>query len=549
MADQNIGKTSRQIQAEIHQLLKESILFYRKKPDVFVENYLGIPLNLYQKVFLRGMFESRQTVGVWSRGLGKSWTTGVGAVALAILYPNINIGIIAPSFRQSKMLFSEKIEEDLMSRSKVLKEEVKSITHGTDEYFMEFYNGSTIRAIPIGSDGAKVRGYRFNVVIIDEYAQVNPIVIDRVVIPMLAVKSNYSVGKTDYSSDMKNKTIAVSSAYFKFNHFYSLFKDTAKQMAKGDNNFFASSLDYRVGLDVGLFDESDISSAKRKFSPIDFAMEYGAIFVDLSENSWISPQDLQECSVLKKVETSAKEGYEYIAGLDVARVSGNDNTSIKVIKLVPNHEGKYLEKHEVYSVTLNGLTFNEQAAKVREVLNKFPCIELHMDTTGLGLGLADELAKPFFNPLTGEIDPPLCDINNDQHKKEIPDGVFLIHGHKFNVEFNYQLGVAMKKNTQHRRLLFYSQEALDDDSITPEQMNQVNEAELTKREIMCIEAKPRGNFLAFDVPRSGFSEGRKDRWTATSLAVLGAEEYEQNYFKEEEDGLLIGSVERRVIYD
>ena len=547
----NIGKTSREIQKEQHDAIQSRIMLYREKPDIFVEECLEIPLNLYQKVFLRGVFESKQTVGVWSRGLGKSWTSGVAAVALAMLFPNINIGIIAPSFRQSKMLFKEKIEDDLMNRSPLLKSEVKSIIHGTDEFLMTFYNNSTIRAIPLGNDGSKIRGYRFNVVIIDEYAQVNPVVIDRVVIPMLAVKANYSVNKTDYSGDMRNKVISVSSAYFRFNHFYKLFKDTTDQMLAGNKDYFSYSLDYRVGLDVGLFDENDIKAAHRKFSPLDFAMEYGAIFVKLSDNAWISPIDLEECSSLMKIETSANEGYEYIMGLDVARVAGNDNTSIKVIKLVPNKAGKYFEKHEVFARTLNGLTFNEQAYEVRKTLNRFPCVELHMDTTGLGLGLADELAKPFMNPDTGQIDPPICDVNNPQHVEEIPDGNFLIHGHKFNVEFNYQLGVAMKKNTQHKRLRFYANEAVDTygDKITAEQIEQVEEAKATKREIVCIEATPRGNFLAFDVPRSGYSEGRKDRWTATSLAVLGAEQLEQEYFKEEDDGLMLGTIERRELYE
>lgn len=545
--DRTIGKTSREIYDLKKELLAEKLHYYREHIDVFVEEYLEIPLNLYQKVEIRAMSKYQNCICVWSRGLGKTWLSAVYVCAMAILYPNLRIGVIAPSFRQSKMLIEEKIDNDLCVRSPALRAEIVDSKNGTDQYLRVFANNSQIVAMPIGNTGGKVRGARFSIIIADEYAQLNPNIVKTVIKPMMVSKLDYKVDAKEDDKFFDVKFIAISSAFFKFNHLYEDFRDSIKEIAKGSKMHYVSCLDYKVGLDVGLFNQSVIDEAKRTYSQLDFDMEYGAIFPDLSDDNWISPTDLLECSNLKHVETEYMPDYKYIMGLDVARVSGNDNTAICVIKLVPIPKRKVVEKHLVYMKTLNGKTFNEQATAVRNILSRFPCDEVHMDTTGIGLGLSDELAKPSINILTDEIEPPLCDVNNKEHKENHSDGVFLIHGHKFNLEFNYQLGLAVKRNTQKRLLRLYAQEALDNVSRpTAEQVLQLDEAEKTRREMMSIEAKPKGNVLSFDVPSSGMSEGRKDRWTATSLALLGADEYEKKLFSEKKSGVVtLGSATRR----
>ncbi len=95
----------------------------------------------------------------------------------------------------------------------------------------------------------------------------------------------------------------------------------------------------------------------------------------------------------------------------------------------------------------------------------------------------------------------------------------------------------------------YSNEALDNSSSsTMEEVMLLEEAERTRREIMSIEARPRGNFLTFDVPRGGMSEGRKDRWTATALALRGADIIEKDMFREKNDVMTLGAIGRRRFY-
>lgn len=547
--DRTIGMTSREVYELKKKLLADKIEYYREHIDVFCEEYLGIPLNLYQKIALRAMAKYNFIVLVWSRGLGKTWTSAVYVCCMAILYPNLRIGIIAPSFRQSKMLVEDKIDNDLCIRSDALRQEIVDSKNGTDQLIRKFANNSQIIAIPVGNSGAKIRGGRFSIIIADEYAQMNPNVVQSVIKPMMVSKLDYKVDADEDDDFFDMKFISISSAFFKFNHLYEFFKDTVEQIAHGSDKHYASCLDYKVGLDVGLYNESVIEEAKRTYSKLDFDMEYRATFPDLSDANWISPTDLMACSNLMRMDLHFDENYQYIMGLDVARTEGNDNTAIVILKLVPDKARKVLEKHLVYQKVLNGKTFNEQATEIRKVLNKFPCDEIHMDTTGLGLGLVDELAKPSIDVITGELEPALCDVNNEEHKKTIPDGNFIIHGHKFSLDFNHQLGISVKQNTQKRLLRMYSNEALDGvSSPTVEEIMVLEEAERTRREIMSIEARPRGNFLTFNVPRGGMSEGRKDRWTATALALRGADIIEKDMFREKNDVKTLGAIGRRRFY-
>ena len=55
------------------------------------------------------MMESDYFLGIWSRGMSKSFSTAVFALLDAILHQGVHIGILSKSFRQSKMIF-KKIE-------------------------------------------------------------------------------------------------------------------------------------------------------------------------------------------------------------------------------------------------------------------------------------------------------------------------------------------------------------------------------------------------------------------------------------------------------
>lgn len=463
-----------------------------------------------------------------------------------ILYPKTEIGIIAPSFRQAKIVIEDKIVRDLLDRSSFLKAEVKKITMNMAVCSLEFFNGSRIMAVPLG-DGNKLRGYRFHVIFADEYAQIPAEIINLVINPMMNVKRGYEVGKTQYDDDLGNRLLITSSAYYRHNHLYNLFKMYFHEMANGNDKYMVSTLPYLIGLKVGLFDGDHIDKERKRMTPMDFDMEYGCIFPNLSEDAWIDPRDLEECSTLMNLEVDASKskGFRYIMGLDVARVEGQDNTICHVIKLVPRKN--HIEKHLKYTLSMNGEKFEEQAKQVRMLLKKFPQTDkIFMDTQTIGQGLADELSKEYYDIEEMKMYPPLIDENDEQAVANIPNGVPLIYGITPTAENNHKMGMAVKKATQKHHLKMYSLKAGDDEVekgriLSLEEEKQVLEAEATRRELLGIEAKPNGMYFKF---RPSTSRGRKDRWSALGLVLRGAEILEEQK-EPQEESILVGKIERR----
>ena len=79
------------------------------------------------------------------------------------------------------MIIENKIVGDLMDRSPFVRQEIRKINNKVDTLEVEFYNGSSIISFPVGTDGSKIRGLRLQFTIIDEYAQMNKTIVDRVI--------------------------------------------------------------------------------------------------------------------------------------------------------------------------------------------------------------------------------------------------------------------------------------------------------------------------------------------------------------------------------
>jgi hypothetical protein len=276
-------------------------------------------------------------------------------------------------------------------------------------------------------------------------------------------------------------------------------------------------------------------------------MEYECIFPDLAVDAWVGWNDLQACSNLKHIEINGNERFDYVMGLDCARVDGGDNTILKVYKMVRVDD--HFEKEDVYTLSMNGESFPEQNRKIRAVLKRFPKTKMIvMDTSGLGVGLLDELSKPYLD-IDGEnqvLMPALTDRNDKEMLKKIPEGVPLIYGIKFDAETNHRIGMAIKTNTQKRYLHLYANDAGDDVvmqdmELSDEEEHQILEAEATRREIASISAKPNGLFYKFETT----SRSHKDRWTATGLALIAADEYEKEHSEDEDDSMCVGVINRR----
>ena len=143
------------------------ILFYkflRENITFSADLLMGIKLFPFQHMAIKAMFQTDYFMGVWSRGMSKSFTTGIYAMLDAVLNQGVEIGILSKSFRQAKMIF-KKIEDIAAKPEATLFAQcITKKTKSNDEWLMEI-GRSRIMALPLG-DGEKLRCFLFHRIII-----------------------------------------------------------------------------------------------------------------------------------------------------------------------------------------------------------------------------------------------------------------------------------------------------------------------------------------------------------------------------------------------
>ena len=132
---------------------KELIAFYLENPTIAAYDLLNVDLAPIQCLILNDMWFKNYVISVAGRGIGKTFLLGVNAVLHSLLYPGYRVGLIGPSFRQSKLIFNE--IEKLYHNSSILREACeKKPTRSTDMCSLRFKGtnrsfGSYIEALPL----------------------------------------------------------------------------------------------------------------------------------------------------------------------------------------------------------------------------------------------------------------------------------------------------------------------------------------------------------------------------------------------------------------
>ena len=127
-------------------------------PLEFFRQVLGVEPTDYQKELI-DLFQKNQFIAArWSRQSGKSFTTSALLLNYAMAHPNMYIGVIGPSWRQTKLVIRRisTFTRKLPSGSKIVAQKTK----------ITCPNGSVIEAFPNNPD--TVRGPTFDCVYMDE---------------------------------------------------------------------------------------------------------------------------------------------------------------------------------------------------------------------------------------------------------------------------------------------------------------------------------------------------------------------------------------------
>ena len=380
------------------------LLFYeflRNNVTFATDLITGVQLFPFQHMAIKSMLETDYFLGVWSRGMSKSYTTGIYAVLDAILNQGVETGILSRSFRQSKMIF-KKIE-DIAAKPEayLLKQCITHVSKSNDEWVMEI-GKSRIRALPLG-DGEKLRGFRFHRIIIDEFLLMPERIYNEVIVPFLSVVQNPTQREDLYKVESKlieqgkmneedryqwpnNKLIALSSASFKFEYLYKLYEQYENLIFNPKNKERTRRCVMQFSYDCAplqLYDQNLINQAKATMSESQFMREFGAQFTDDS-SGYFKISKMALCTVpdgeMPSVEVVGKAEDQYIVAVDPSwsETESSDDFAIQVLKL----NGEKQISTLVHSYALSGSSLKDHIKYFLYVLKNFNVVAVCMDYNG-----------------------------------------------------------------------------------------------------------------------------------------------------------------------
>lgn len=452
---------------------------------------------------------------------------GLLSALSCMLYPGYRVGLIAPVFRQSKMIFAE--VEKLYSRSSLLREACeKRPTRGSDTCYLKFKavggsSGSYIEALPLG-DGSKIRGSRFYLIVIDELAQVPDKVLDMVVRPMAATtlepmenvrrierqKELIRSGRfteDDFEEETVNKMIMASSGYYKFNHMWRRMKDYWGQMDKhGDRSSYMVHQVPYWDMPEGFLDMNNIEEAKRIMSEGEFRMEYEAAMISDSEG-FFKASLLEACTINSgfSLELKGRAGEQYILGVDPNQ-GGNASCGIVVIKL--GQINKIVNVFELKKKTTQDLT-----KAVQGLCDQYNVMRIFMDKGGGGKAVCDLLEEGYDGY------EPIIDTTNKDN--EFKEGRHILELVNFNPAWISDANFTTKALLENKTLRFPEPpvSTLDLEGLAYERLNTMKSQMLN----IVVSQTPSG-LLHFDTPKKGQN---KDLYSALILAAHGIRLFEK----------------------
>ena len=520
---------------------KSLVEFYREHPCTAAYELLGVDLAPIQRLVFRDMWFKNYVITVAGRGFGKTFMLGTLAALGCLLYPGYRVGLIGPVFRQSKMIFAE--VEKLYDQASILREATaKKPTRGSDICYLKFKavagkTPSYIEALPLGTDGSKIRGSRFYLILVDELAQVPDQTLDMVLMPMGATnlapmervrrieeqKRMIAAGLAtaeDFMEEKVNKMVMTSSGYYKFNHMWRRMKDHWSMMEKAEKENTVSQ--YSVwqvpywDLPEGFLDMNNINKAKRIMSTTEYAMEYEAAMVSDSEG-FFKASLLDECTLDSDftLQTRGDTNKNYIIGIDPNQ---GGSASCGVIILEHGRPNKIVSVLELKAKTTQDLT-----KAVQSLCDQYRVSRIYMDRGGGGKAVMDLLEEGYNN-----VEPILDRTNPDNVHK---DGRHILEMVNFNPGWISDANFTTKAMFEDKTLRFPALQANANDLTAKNYLV----VEILKSQLLSIVVTQTATgILHFDTPTKNMN---KDLYSALILAAHGARMLEKE-LEDDTDSIL-----------
>jgi len=311
--------------------------FLRANLGLATELISGIKLAPYQEIMLKGMLNNNFSMLVLGRGCGKTFIASVFCFLQCIFEPGTKILIAGPTFRTARFIFNN-LEKMVESKgAELLAQAFGSKAKRNDQFEWQINNGS-ITAIPL--NGEKIRGFRANILVLDEYLLLPEDIINNVLMPFLVapqnmkerleirevedslIKEGVMKEKDRMVFENNSKMIALSSASYTFENLYKTYKEWLRNIyskEKTDSSYFISQLGYEA-LPEEMVDTTIIEEARNGgTSNASFQREYCAQFTDGSD-SYFSAKKMHLCTVpdgeYPTTKIKGDKAFKYICAID-----------------------------------------------------------------------------------------------------------------------------------------------------------------------------------------------------------------------------------------
>jgi len=457
-------------------------------------------LTWYQRRTISDIWNKQFTLMVWGRAAGKTYTMALSSVLMAVLYPGIKIGLLSKTYRQaSDYLFGE-VSKLVRCSDFLVDSTDKGPSKSPTRTFWSTKSGSEISALPLTEDGENIRGARFNVLFIDEFAFVPENIVYQVIFPFMAIKRGTLRKKDDWGvkdSFGGNKLIMASSAYYRFNHLFKTFLEYKAMVRDGDTNHSVHEYDYRDAEMYDFYDPSIIEDARKRTPRTIFLMEWERHFP--ADSAGFFPRSLIDMCTSSNVIIRDKgdSQFYYVMGVDPAR--SYDWAAITILEIGSN------SFRVCYVNAYHQMKFQWLARQIRELAIKFNVSRIGLDLGGGGYAVLDALSEdyPMIHPITGNkiIDTPLFPIDSDNKIK----GKRIIETIAFRPQIVNDMNFALKASMENGGIYFPSVVS-NNMSETDEVYNAVvsdvcDKIEKAKEQLSCIVTYDGGTFgnLKFDI--------------------------------------------------
>lgn len=418
------SKAEKERQERVLQIVAERAGYYRENPHRFAEEYLGIKLKLFQKILLWAMFHNYYFMYIASRSQGKSWISAVYACCRAILYPGTKIVVVAGTRGQGNLVL-KKIQSELMPSSLMLRNEISNILVNADKAEITFRSGSTIS---VASPNQNARGYRSNVLIVDEFRIVDENFIDFVLRKFNGTPRHPKyLDKPEYAHLLeRNVEVYLSSAWFSSHWSYKKCQVFYSRMLDG-KKYFVCSLPYQLAIKEGLLMREQVEDemSEATFNEVSFQIEMEALFYTDNEGSFFKWSELNSCRKLREAFPRLETGLPIpklqpnerrILSVDVALMATkrryNDASAICINSATSSSKNDYVANIKFFD-TKEGLTTDELGMYIMRLFYGYSCTDLVLDTTGNGLPVYDYLVKNHFDPEIGVEYGALTCVNDE----------------------------------------------------------------------------------------------------------------------------------------